>query len=85
MRDLFFSDSTIPMSFKTAHVICVDADVLLPLFNFVPRSKKVVLFSKIGQAKVFLSLTCPQSQMCITICFLFQKIKTHRHTKSKRN
>ena len=50
------------------------------------RPKKVVLFPENGQAKFFLSLTRPHSQMYIRIyVFNFKKKKKRKKKKKKNN
>ena len=52
--------------------------------NIFVRPKKVVLLSKIGLVKIFLSLTRPQSRMCIRIIIFCCKKNTHTHTDKQK-
>ena len=52
--------------------------------NIFVRPKKVVLLSKIGLVKIFLSLTRPQSRMCIRIIIFCCKKNTHTHTQKNK-
>ena len=49
------------------------------------RSKKAVLFPKIGRVKFFLSLTRPHSQNCIRMYILCFTKKTHAHREIHTN
>ena len=49
------------------------------------RPKKVVLFPEIGPVKIFLSLTRPQSRMCIRKHVSNLKQKTKKTNKKKKN
>ena len=48
------------------------------------RTKKVVLFLEIGRVKMFLSLTCTHSRMCIRIDIFCLKKQTHKQNKQKK-
>ena len=52
--------------------------------NIFVRPKKVVLLSKIGLVKIFLSLTRPQSRMCIRIIIFCCKKNTHTHADKQK-
>ena len=53
------------------------------LLNVSRAKKKVVLFLEIDRVKIFSSLTCLHSQMCIRIYLLFQT-KNHTHNTQKQ-
>ena len=46
--------------------------------------KKVVLFPKTGRVKLFWSLTCPNSQLCIRVyIFIFKNYQTNKQKKQE--
>ena len=51
--------------------------------NLTPGPKNVVLFSEIGQVKIFLSHTLPHSQMCIIIYIFNLKKQTNKHKNTR--